>query len=89
MISGDDIEAMADDFDTADKIVDRVRNGVPAGREMMADEVMPFIRAYVVMQDTAARAAKFMADLHQRELQGMELGEPRKPKPPSQMDQEG
>lgn len=72
MISKDDIDAFADDLETADRIVGRTKDGVPAGREMMADEVMPFIRAYVLMRSISERAADFMHDLHQRELQGMD-----------------
>ena len=73
MLNKDDLEAFADDLDTADRIVERVKAGVPAGREMMADEVMLFIRAYVLMRDTAERSAKFMVELHQRELTGMDI----------------
>lgn len=71
MINADDIEAFADDLETADRIVERVKEGVPAGREMMADEVMPFIRAYVLMRSTAEQSAQFMQDLHRREMVGM------------------
>ena len=73
MISEQDIDAFSDDLETADRIVERVKSGVPAGREMMADETMAFIRAYVLMRDTAERSAKFMVELHQRELTGMDI----------------
>jgi len=73
MISEQDIDAFSGDLETADRIVERVKSGVPAGREMMADETMAFIRAYVLMRDTAERSAKFMMELHQRELTGMDI----------------
>ena len=73
MLNKDDIEAFADDLETADRIVERVKSGVPSAREIMADETMAFIRAYVLMRDTAERSAKFMVELHQRELTGMDI----------------
>ncbi|WP_439150815.1 hypothetical protein [Sulfitobacter sp.] len=74
MIPKDDIEAFAPDLEAADRIVERTKRGVPPGREMMADEVLPFIRAYVLMRDLAANSAAFMAELHARELDGMGVG---------------
>jgi hypothetical protein len=73
MINETDLEAFAEDLETADKIVERVKTGVPAGREIMADETMALIRAFVLMRDTAERSAKFMTELHQRELTGMDI----------------
>jgi len=73
MISADDLDAFSEDLETADRIVERVRAGVPTGREIMADETMALIRAFVLMRDTAERSAKFMAELHQRELTGMDI----------------
>lgn len=61
MINETDIEAFADDMAVADRIVERATRGVPNERHIMADEVLPFIRAYVVMRDTAAQAGQFFA----------------------------
>lgn len=72
MINETDIEAFEADLIMADNIVDRVKRGVPAGREVMADEVLPFIRSYVLLRSQLGDAAKFMAELHKRELQGMD-----------------
>ena len=72
MINETDIEAFADDLEIADRIVYRAKEGVPDGRHINANEVMPFIRAYVLMRDTAARSATFMTELHKRELAGMD-----------------
>ena len=73
MINETDLEAFADDLATADRIVERVKAGVPAGREIMADEIKPLIRAFVIMRHTAERSAKFMTELHSRELTGMDI----------------
>ena len=73
MISGDDIDAFAPDLEIADRIVERAKQGVPAGREMMADEVDAFIRAYVLMRSLAEKSAAFMQELHKRELQGLDV----------------
>jgi hypothetical protein len=78
MINETDIEAFADDLEAADRIVERAKRGVPSGRHIMADEEIPLIRAFVLMRSQLTDAAKFMQELHQRELKGMELGEPRK-----------
>jgi len=73
MLNNSDLDAFADDLEAADRIVERVKSGVPSAREIMADETMAFIRAYVLMRDTAERSAKFMVELHQRELTGMDI----------------
>jgi len=75
VISKDDIDALAPDLETADRIVERVKSGVPAGREMMADETIPFIRAYVLMRDLAAKSAAFMVEQHAREIEGMSVSD--------------
>ena len=75
MINKDALADFSADLITADKIVERVKAGVPAGREMMADEVMPFIRAYVLMRETAAESAAFMAEQHAREMAGMAVAD--------------
>lgn len=74
MIGPDDIEAFADDLETADRIVDRAKRGVPAGRHMHANEELPLIRAYVLLRAQLEDAANFMAQQHEREIAGMGLG---------------
>ena len=73
MISQDDIEAFADDLEIADRIVERAKAGVVDGRHIMANEVMPLIRAYVLMLDIASRSAEFMTEQHKRELRGLDI----------------
>ena len=77
MISAGDIEAFSDDLAIADTILDRAKEGVTDGRHMHANEVLPFIRAYALMRDIAEKSAAFMTEQHQREMQGMSVGEPR------------
>jgi len=71
MISGDDIEAFAPDLEIADKIVERAARGATQERHIMADETLPFIRAYVVMRSMNEETAKLLSELKQRELDGM------------------
>lgn len=75
MISRDDIDAFADDLDAADEIVKRAERGVDPLRLFSVSEIMPFIRAYVLMRNAAQDAASFMADLKAREMQGMSTHE--------------
>ena len=71
MINGDDIEAFALDLEIADKIVERAARGVKRERHIMADETLPFIRAYVVMRSMNEETAKLLNEFKQRELDGM------------------
>lgn len=73
MIDQEQIDNWASDLETADTILDRVKHGVPSGREIMANEVIPFIRAYAIMRDMAEQSAAFMKQMHDRELQGMDI----------------
>ena len=73
MLSEKEIESVSDDLIVADRIVERVKLGTVAGREMMADEVDAFIRAYVLMRSLAEKSASFMHELHKRELQGLDV----------------
>lgn len=77
MTGPDDIEAFSGDLEIADRIVERTKKGVKPGREMMAEEVRPFIRAYVIMRSQLEAASKFFAEQKERELQGMSVGEKR------------
>ena len=79
MISNEDIQAFSGDLATADRIIERAKRGVPAGRHIMANEEMPLIRAYALLRATAEKAAEYMTEQHQREVDGMGLG-PTKPK---------
>ena len=72
MINETDIEAFSDDLEIADRIVERAKEGAVDGRHINANEVMPFIRAYVLMRNTASRSADFMTELRKRELSGMD-----------------
>lgn len=58
MIGPDDIEAFSEDLAVADRIVSRVERGVPRGREVHAGEVMPLIRAYVVLRAALGAVAR-------------------------------
>lgn len=73
MIGPDDLDAFAEDLDIADCVVKRAKDGVPDGRHIHANEVLPMIRAYVLMRDVAARSAEFMQELHARELRGLDV----------------
>lgn len=73
MISQDDINAFADDLETADRVAERAQTGVPAGRHIHANEEMSLIRAFVIMREAAMQAGAFMADQHKRELQGLDI----------------
>ena len=73
MISQDDIDAMADDLETADRIIKRAEEGRKIERLFHANEIMPFLRAYVVMRNTAQDAANFMTAQKQREKDAMRL----------------
>lgn len=73
MISGEDIEAFAPDLEIADRIVERAARGVKQERHIMADETLPFIRAYVLMRSVNQETAKLLADFKQRELDGMAI----------------
>lgn len=75
MINETDIEAFKDDLAVADKILERAKEGVPDGRHMHANEVMPFIRAYALMRDVAEKSAAFMTEQHRRELAGMSVAD--------------
>lgn len=71
MISRDDIDAMADDLETADRILERAERGVKADRLFHANEILPFLRAYAVMRNTAQDAANFMTAQKAREEASM------------------
>ena len=68
-------DSLETDLEIADRIVARALEGVPDGRHIHANEVMPFIRAYVAMRGLAADAGAFMEELKAREMQGMGLHE--------------
>lgn len=71
MISRDDIDAMAPDLETADRIIERAKRGVKPDRLFHANEIEPFLRAYVVMRNTAQDAANFMTAQKAREEASM------------------
>lgn len=71
MISGEDMEAFAPDLEIADRIVERAARGVKRERHIMADETLPFIKAYVLMRSVNQEMAKLLTELKQRELDGM------------------
>lgn len=75
MINNTDIEAFSDDLIIADKILERAKKGVTDGRQMHANEVMPFIRAYALMRDVAEKSAAFMTEQHRREIAGMSVAD--------------
>lgn len=68
-------DTIESDLAVADRIVARAVEGVPDGRHIHANEVMPFIRAFVAMRAAAQDAADFMSALKEREMQGMGLHE--------------
>jgi hypothetical protein len=74
MIGPDDIEAFADDFDTLDRVLERVQKGVPQGREIMANETRAVLNAAYIMRDYMRHVAVFMQDQKAREMQGMDVG---------------
>jgi len=77
VISIEDIEALAPELETVDRVIARVEAGVPAGREIMPNETMQFIRAAALMRGTLAEVARYMVEQHARELQSMSLGAPK------------
>lgn len=68
-------EHVAQDLEIADRIVERAKRGVPDGRHVNADEVLPLIRAYFVMRERLAEAAAHLSSQYQRDLEGMSLHE--------------
>lgn len=74
MLNQSDIEAMAPEIEVFDRVIERVKRGVPAGREIMANEILPFIRVAVLMRDVAEQSARYMAAQYAREIESMSLG---------------
>jgi hypothetical protein len=68
-------EQVAQDLEVADRIVARAIRGVPDGRHINADEVLPFIRAFYVVREKLAETATHLSNQYQRDLEGMSLHE--------------
>lgn len=68
-------DQVAQDLEVADRIVERAMRGVPEGRHINADEILPLIRSYYVMRERLAEAAAHLSNQYQRDLDGMSLHE--------------
>lgn len=82
MISQDDIDAFSEaDIDclkTADEIVDKALKGTTRFRLIPPTDEAALVRAYAIMRDVASQAAADLLDVHQRGLESISLGEPRR-----------
>lgn len=72
MIGPEDIEAFAGDIEVADRVVERVAQGVPSGREMHAAEVASVLRALVLWKSAAfaAHDALYAKGIEAMKMQG-------------------
>lgn len=76
MLHGEEIEnwdTYEADCEVFDRVVERLRRGVPEGREMMAEEVRPFIRMAIFWRQAAWDIS---ADKLARQAESMSIGEP-------------
>lgn len=53
----------------ADRVLERVRRGVPSGREIHADEIIPVLCALAIWKAHAEAGAAYIADAEKRALE--------------------
>ena len=80
MISEEDIEAMKDCFETADKVCGRAKRGIPVDRWTIGErEMKQFVRAYLGMSSLCMElsvALEVMTDeIRKRGLESMDCGD--------------
>ena len=80
MISEVDIEAMRDDFETADKVYRRAKRGIPVDRWTIGEQEMKqFVRAYLGMSSLCIELSvtlEVMTDeIRKRGLESMDCGD--------------
>ena len=76
MIPDEKLDDFAGDLEIADQIIERARDGRRLDRIFHANEIAPFLRAYVLMRAAAQEAGSFMAQLKEREEDGMKVHNP-------------
>lgn len=59
----------AEDIAVLDRVLDRVQRGVPKGREINDDEVMPVLRAAYTWRNAACAASSALTDARLRALE--------------------
>lgn len=76
IIPDEKLDDFAGDLEIADQIIKRARDGRRLDRIFHADDIAPFLRAYVLMRAAAQEAGIFMAQLKEREEDGMKVHNP-------------
>lgn len=57
------------DIEALDRVLDRVKRGVPAGREIHQSEILPVLRAAYMWREAAMAANQVIQDAHKRALE--------------------